>query len=131
MATKTATITISKPIKLNVKQDGRSEKYVKRELKWLSSISISGPSVSFTSSGGTKPIPHKLDVKKDKKSVTVSGSVKVKFALKSGLEDKFAVCVKKPRISAIAFFTSDDYFDNTHVDFSTEMDKPTPGVQIK
>ena len=26
---------------------------------------------------------------------------------------------------------SDDYFDNTHVDFSTEMDKPTPGVQIK
>ena len=131
MATKTVTITISKPIKLNVTQDGRSGKYVKKELKGLKSISIDGSSVSFTSSGGTKPIPHKLDVKKEKKSITVSGSVKVKFTLKPGFEDKFAACVKKPRINGIGFFTSDNFFDNTHVDFSTEMDKPTPGVQIK
>jgi len=131
MAAKTVTITITKPIKLNVAQDGKSPKHVKKELKGLQSITIDGPSVNFRSSGGTKPIPHKLDVKKDKKSITVSGSVKIKFAIKPGLEDKFDACAKKPRISNIDFFTSDNYSDNTEVSFSTGMDEPTPGVQIK
>ena len=134
MGNKTITITISKPIKFNIEKDGRSGKHFKKELKELRFIEISGPTTSFKSPAIAynqyEPISHKLDVKKDKKSITVSGSVKVKIEVEPEDEGHYNLCLKKPRLSRISFFTSDNYSDDTHVDFSIEIDKPTPGVKF-
>ena len=116
MASKTKTVTIKNPIKLKIYKHDESKKNFKKEFTGLNNIKIISDSksdktgfsssVSFKSNPGSKPQPHKFDINKKASHIEISGSAKVKFSIRSGFEDKFEECIKKPLISEIVFTTT-------------------------
>tara|TARA_A100001011_G_C14275083_1_gene828806 strand:+ start:668 stop:1108 length:441 start_codon:yes stop_codon:yes gene_type:complete len=136
MATKTKTVTIKDTIKLDIFKHDNSKKNFKKEFTGLNNIKIKSnskpdktgfsSSTSFQSNPGSKPQPHKFIVKKKGSSIEISGSVKVKFSIKSGFEEKFDECIKNPLLSEIVFTTTP--MDAGYIDIGQNviMEVPDP-----
>ena len=127
MAAITKTITIDPQILLSIFQHDNSKKYFKDNFTGLSHFEFDGPDTRFSSSPSSKPIQHNLNIKKEKNNVEISGTIKLKFAIKPGMEDDFDAAMKKPLLNQVVFTTSEGYVD---VGTLVSMQNPTPEKTI-